>query len=161
MIIALYPGSFDPVTKGHLDIACRAARLFDRLIIGVYDTPEKKLMFSTAERVALFSEATRTLPNVEIRPFSGLLISFARELKVDTVVRGLRVSNDFEFEFDMAMLNRKLAPELELICFMASPEYQFLSASMMKEVAHLGGDITAFVPANVVKAIKSKVAAER
>ena len=157
MITALYPGSFDPVTNGHLDIARRAARLFDRILIGVYETPDKRLMFSTDERVGLLMAATKDLPNVRVVPFSGLLIEFARQLGASTIVRGLRVSNDFEFEFDMAMMNRKLAPELELVCLMASPEFTFLSASMLKEVARLGGDISEFVPPAVAAAVKAKV----
>ena len=157
MKIALYPGSFDPFTCGHLDITRRSAKLFDRVIVGVYDTPEKKLMFTSEERVALVREAVKDLPNVEVKAFSGLMVEFARREGVAAVVRGLRVNNDFEFEFDMAMINRKLAPEIELVCLLASPEYQFLSSSIMKEVASLGGDFADLVPPFVAKAVLAKV----
>jgi pantetheine-phosphate adenylyltransferase len=155
--IALYPGSFDPFTYGHIDIIRRSAKLFDKVIVGVYDTPDKKLMFTTQERVALGIEAIKALPNVEVKPFTGLMVEFARREGATTVVRGLRVNNDFEFEFDMAMINRKLAPEIELVCLLASPEYQFLSSSMLKEVARLGGDFADLVPPFVARAVLAKV----
>ena len=157
MKIALYPGSFDPFTYGHIDIIRRSAKLFDKVIVGVYDTPDKKLMFTTQERVALGIEAIKALPNVEVKPFIGLMVEFARREGATTVVRGLRVNNDFEFEFDMAMINRKLAPEIELVCLLASPEYQFLSSSMLKEVARLGGDFADLVPPFVARAVLAKV----
>ena len=157
MIIAIYPGSFDPVTNGHMDVALRAARLFDRVIMGVYDTPEKKLMFSLQERVELASQAVKGVPNIEVQPFSGLTVDFARRVGSQVMVRGLRVSADFEFEFDMAMMTNKLSPELDLVCFMASPQYQFLSSSLLKEVARLGGNVDDWVPAAVARAIKEKV----
>lgn len=157
MKIALYPGSFDPVTAGHLDIISRSAKIFDKLIVGVYDTPDKKLMFTTAERVTLARQAVADLPNVEVKPFSGLMVEFAREEGVATVVRGLRVNNDFELEFDMAMINRRLAPDIELVCFLASPDYQFLSSSILKEVARLGGNINGLVPPFVADAVRRKV----
>ena len=157
MKTALYPGSFDPFTNGHLDITRRSAKLFDRVIVGVYDKPENKLMFTSEERVALVREAVKDLPNVKVKAFSGLMVAFARREGVAAVVRGLRVNNDFEFEFDMAMINRKLAPEIELVCLLASPEYQFLSSSIMKEVAGLGGDFADLVPPFVAKAVLDKV----
>lgn len=157
MKTALYPGSFDPITAGHIDIIRRSARLFDQLIVGVYDTPEKKLMFTTDERVTLAAKAVADLPNVVVKPFSGLMVEFARREDVSTVVRGLRVNNDFELEFDMAMINRRLAPDIELVCLLASPDYQFLSSSILKEVARLGGDITDLVPPFVAEAVKKKV----
>jgi pantetheine-phosphate adenylyltransferase len=156
---AIYPGSFDPITNGHLDVAQRAARIFDKVIIGVYDTPEKKLMFSQAERVDLARLAVKTIPNVEVQPYSGLTVGFALKMGAPVMVRGLRVSADFEFEFDLAMMTNKLSPELEMICFMASPQYQFLSSSLLKEVARLGGKVDDWVPANVAQAVKKKVAA--
>jgi pantetheine-phosphate adenylyltransferase len=158
MKIALYPGSFDPITAGHIDIISRSARLFDQVIVGVYDTPDKKLMFNTAERVTLAARAIAELPNVVVKPFSGLMVEFARQQNVTTVVRGLRVNNDFELEFDMAMINRRLAPDIELVCLLASPDYQFLSSSILKEVARLGGDVTGLVPGFVADAVKAKVA---
>jgi pantetheine-phosphate adenylyltransferase len=156
---AIYPGSFDPITKGHLDVAIRAARVFDRVIIGVYDTPEKKLMFSQAERVELARKAVKDIPNVEVQPYSGLTVDFARKVGAPVMVRGLRVSADFEFEFDLAMMTNKLSPELEMVCFMASPQYQFLSSGLLKEVARLGGKIDDWVPPSVAQAVKKKVAA--
>jgi pantetheine-phosphate adenylyltransferase len=157
MKIALYPGSFDPVTAGHLDIIRRSARLFDKVIVGVYDTPDKKLLFTTAERVDLARQAVADLPNVEVKSFAGLMVEFARQEGVATVVRGLRVNNDFELEFDMAMINRRLAPEIELVCLLASPDYQFLSSSILKEVARLGGDVEGLVPPFVADAVRLKV----
>lgn len=160
MTIAIYPGSFDPFTNGHLDVARRAARLFDRLIIGVYATPEKRLMFDLDERVALARSAVAALPNVEVRPYHGLTVDFAREAGVQVMVRGLRVSADFEFEFDLAMMTAKLSPDLEMVCLMASPQYQFLSASLLREVARLGGEVADWVPPEVARALKQKVSAK-
>ena len=156
MTIAIYPGSFDPITNGHLDIAARAAKLFDKLIIGVYDTPAKYVLFSTEERVDLAKRATANLPNVEVKSFSGLTVEFAKQVNAQTMVRGLRMSGDFEREFNMAMMNKKLLPELELVCLMASVEYQFLSSSLLKEAAGLGGNIDNLVPKHVATALKEK-----
>ena len=157
MTIAIYPGSFDPITNGHLDVAQRASRVFDKVIIGVYDTPEKKLMFSQTERVQMARLAVKNIPNIEVQPYSGLTVGFAQKVRAPVMVRGLRVSADFEFEFDLAMMTNKLSPELEMVCFMASPQYQFLSSSLLKEVARLGGKVDDWVPANVAKAVKKKV----
>ena len=156
MNIAIYPGTFDPITKGHLDIATRAAKIFDKLIIGVYDTPNKHLLFTTGERVELVRQAIVGLPNVEVVSFTGLTANFAAEIGVKVMVRGLRASADFEREFELAMMNRKLAPELELVCLMARLEYQFLSSSLLKEVASLGGNIDNLVPRHVAEALKEK-----
>ena len=155
MIIAIYPGSFDPITNGHLDIATRAAKLFDKLIIGVYDTPDKHLLF-TEERVNLVREATADLPNVEVESFSKLTVEFASKVGAQVMVRGLRISSDFEREFDLAMMNKKLFPELELVCLMANLKYQFLSSSLLKEAASLGGNIDDLVPHCVAEALKKK-----
>jgi len=154
--IAIYPGSFDPITNGHIDIATRAAKLFTKLIIGIYETPGKHLLFSLEERVELARQAVASLPNIEVQPFSGLTVDFARRVRAQAMVRGLRVSADFEREFDMAMMNRRLHPELELVCLMASPEYQFLSSSLLKEVARLGGSINDLVPEHVAQALRKK-----
>lgn len=159
MTIAIYPGSFDPITNGHLDVAQRAARVFDKVIIGVYDTPEKKLMFNPSERVEMARLAVKNIPNVEVQPYSGLTVDFAHKVGAPVMVRGLRVSADFEFEFDLAMMTNKLSPELEMVCFMASPQYQFLSSSLLKEVARLGGKVDDWVPANVAVEVKKKVSA--
>jgi pantetheine-phosphate adenylyltransferase len=154
--IEIYPGSFDPITNGHLDIATRAAKIFEKLIIGVYDTPSKPILFTTEERVELIRQAIADLPNVEVEPFSGLTVDFARRVKAKAMVRGLRMTADFEGEFDMAMMNKKLSPELELVCLMPRVEYQFLSSSLLKEVASLGGDIDDLVPKHVASALRKK-----
>jgi pantetheine-phosphate adenylyltransferase len=152
--IAIYPGSFDPITNGHLDIATRAAKIFDKVIISVYDTPNKPLLFTTEERVKFIKQAIAGLPNVKVRSFSGLTVDFARRVKAQAMVRGLRMSADFEREFDMAMMNKRLYPELETVCLMARVEYQFLSSSLLKEAASLGGDIDDLVPKHVALALK-------
>ena len=157
MISAIFPGSFDPITNGHIDIAVRASKLFGKLIVGIYDNPSKKLTFSVDERVAMARESLADLPNVEVRPFSGLAVLFASQVGAKAMVRGLRVSADFDWESDMAMMNRKLEPTLELVCLMANPEFQFLSSSLMKEVAELGGNISDMVPPCVAEALIRKV----
>jgi pantetheine-phosphate adenylyltransferase len=170
MKIALYAGTFDPITNGHLDVATRAAKLFDKLYIGVYDSPAatrsassgaanagRGVLFSTAERVALAKEATSHISNIEVVSFSGLIVDFAKKIKAQTIVRGLRAVTDFEREFETALMNKKLCPELEVICLMASLQYQFLSASLLKEVASLGGDINGMVPDNVKKALVARL----
>lgn len=156
MTIAVYPGSFDPLTNGHLDVATRAAKLFEKVIIGVYATPEKKLLFTTEERVELARQSTVHLNNVEVEAFNGLIVDFAKRMNAKTLVRGLRINADFENEFDMAMMNRRLYPELELVCLMATAEYQFVSSSLLKEIAKLGGNINEFVPKPVAVALKKK-----
>ena len=157
MTIAVYPGSFDPITNGHLDIITRTAKLFEKLIIGVYDVPDKNVLFTTEERVTLIKQAIANLPNVEVKSYSGLTVDFARQVKAQTIVRGLRMSADFEREFDMAMMNKKLSPELELVCLMSNLEYQFLSSSLLKEASRLGGNIDNLVPEHVAKALRRKV----
>ncbi|MFC2017425.1 pantetheine-phosphate adenylyltransferase [Chloroflexota bacterium] len=157
MTIAIYPGTFDPITNGHLDIATRAAKLFERLIIGVFDTPDKRLLFITEERVNLVRQAVAKLPNVDVESFGGLTVDFAKEVKAQAVVRGLRAGADFDREFDMALMNKKLFPELELVCLMSSLEYQFLSSSLLKEVASLHGNIDDLVPKHVAVALRKKV----
>ena len=156
MVTALYPGSFDPVTVGHLDITARASRLFDEVVVAVYDTPSKSLLFSTNERVALFEEASSHLTNVRVVKYSGLTVRFARDIGAGVIVRGLRSGYDFEYEFEMAFMNSKLEPEVDLVCFMTSQDYVFVSASLLKEVAKLGGDIREMVPPNVAEALYSK-----
>ena len=160
MTIAIYAGSFDPLTLGHLDIIQRGASIFDELVVGVYDRPEKRLLFSTEERVRMAQQAVAKLKNVRVQPYSGLTVDFAKEMGAQVMVRGLRMSSDFEREFEMAMMNKKLAPELELVCFMASLQYQFLSSSLLKEVAQLGGCLEDMVPDHVAKALIRKFAPE-
>ena len=156
MTIAIYPGSFDPITNGHLDIATRAAKLFEKLIIGVYDTPDKQLLFTIEKRVELIQQAIVNLPNVEVKSFTGLTVDFARKVKAQAMVRGLRMGADFEREFDLAMMNKKLFPELEAVCLMANQEYQFLSSSLLKEAASLGGNVDDLVPEHVAVALRKK-----
>ena len=156
MITALYAGSFDPITNGHVDITRRAAKLFDKVIIGIFATPDKRLTFSTEERADLARRAVANLPNVEVQPYTGITVEFAKEVGAQVMVRGLRMVSDFEWEFEMAMMNRMLFPELELVCFMASQEYQFLSSSLLKEVASLGGNINGLVPKHVAEALRNK-----
>ncbi len=156
MVIALYPGSFDPVTVGHLDITARAAKLFDEVVVAVYDTPSKSLLFTTDERLALFKQACGHLSNVKVVQYSGLTVRFAREIGAGVIVRGLRSGYDFEYEFEMAFMNSKLEPEVDLVCFMTSQDYVFVSASLLKEVAKLGGNVREMVPPNVAEALYSK-----
>jgi pantetheine-phosphate adenylyltransferase len=156
LTVAIYPGSFDPITNGHLDIATRAAKLFDKLVIGVFETPNKPLLFTTEERVELIRKSITDLPNVEVMSFGGLTVNFARKVKAKAMVRGLRMSADFEREFDMAMMTKKLYPELEFICLMSRVEYQFLSSSLLKEAASMGGDIDDLVPGHVAEALRKK-----
>ena len=156
MVTALYPGTFDPITVGHLDIAERAAALFEKLIIGVYKLPDKNLLFSTDERVALFEEAVKDIPNVEVRVFDGLVVRFAKDIGASVIVRGLRSGTDFEYEFDMTFMNRRLEPDVDVVCLMTSQEYKMFSSRLLKEDARLGGDVQDMVPDGVVKALKNK-----
>ena len=153
---AVYPGSFDPVTVGHVDIAKRASALFDKVIVGVYATPSKALLFDADERISLFAKSVEELSNVEVMGFEGLVVRFAKEVGANVIVRGLRSGSDFEYEFDMGFMNRKLAPDVDLVSFMTSQEYMFLSSSLIKEVAMLGGNITGMVPPHVNEAVYAK-----
>lgn len=157
MKVALYPGSFDPVTKGHVDIATRAAALFDRLIVGVFDAPPKDLVFTTKERVEMLKKALVHLTNVRVEPYNTLTIEFAKKVGAKFIVRGLRMGSDFEREFDMALMNQRLSPEIDTVCLMSSAEHQFISSSLLKEVLQGGGDVNAFVPEHVIKALKEKL----
>jgi len=156
LTIAIYPGSFDPITNGHFDVATRAAKLFEKLIICIYDRPNKHLVFTTEERVALARQTTAALPNIEVQAFTGLTVDFALKLGAQAIVRGLRMSTDFEREFEMAMMNKKLSPELDVVCLMADLKYQFLSSSLLKEVAELDGNINGLVPRPVAEALRTK-----
>ena len=157
MTIAVYPGAFDPITNGHLDIATRAAKLFDKVIIGVYDNPAKDILFTTGERLDLVRQAIADLPNVEAESFTGLTVDFAKKMKARAMVRGLRIGADFEREFGMALMNKKLSPDCEVVFLMTNLKYQFLSSSLLKEVASLGGQIDSLVPRAVAVALKKKV----
>jgi pantetheine-phosphate adenylyltransferase len=156
MVTALYPGTFDPVTLGHVDIVERGAALFDKVIVAVYATPSKDLLFNTEERVRLFEEAVQHLPNVEVREFNGLVVRFAEEVGASVIVRGLRSGSDFEYEFEMAFMNRRLAPRVDMVSFMTSQDYMFISSSLLKEVARLSGDVTTMVPPRVAEAVYAK-----
>ena len=157
MITALYTGSFDPITNGHLDIAIRAAKLFDKLVIGVFDTPSKSLTFTTEERTAMVKEVTAGCPNIEVIAYSNLTVDFVKEIGAQTLVRGLRIGADFEREFQMALMNKHLAPDCELVCLIASPKYQYVSSSLLKEVAGLGGNIENLAPEPVIAALNKKM----
>ncbi len=157
MTTAMYPGRFDPVTNGHLDIVRRAASMFDRVVVAVYDMDDNDVLFSTSERVALFREAVRSLPGVTVEPFRGLTVSFAREQGATVLVRGIRAMTGFETEFDMALMNKKMAPEIESVYLMASLESLFISGSRIREVARLGHDVSEFVPPHVARALEEKL----
>jgi pantetheine-phosphate adenylyltransferase len=153
---AIYPGTFDPVTVGHLDVIRRAARMCDRLVVAVAVSSRKNTWFSLEERVALIREAVKGIKNVEVTSFDGLLVNFARKQKAKVLVRGLRAFSDFEYEFQMALSNRKLAPDIETMFLMTSEAHSYVSSTTVKEIWRLGGDISGFVPKNVEKALKSK-----
>jgi len=159
MRTALYPGSFDPITNGHLDVIQRAAGLCDRLIVAVARDNAKNSLFTVEERVALTSEAIAGIRNVEVMPFDGLLVNFANKLGACALVRGLRAVSDFEFEFQLALMNRKLEPNLETMFLMPREEFTYISSRLVKEIGRLGGNIEPFAPANVVAALKQRFAA--
>ncbi|TAK33639.1 MAG: pantetheine-phosphate adenylyltransferase [Chloroflexota bacterium] len=150
---AIYPGSFDPVTNGHLDIITRAAPLFDQLVVGVFHSPPKSLLFSLDERLALMRRAVATLPNVRVESYTGLTATYAQELGAQVIVRGLRAMSDFDMEFQLALMNKKLVSGLETVCLVASTEYSYLSSSIVKEIVALGGTVTGLVPPHVEVAL--------
>src|SRR5207248_9491738 len=152
--VAIYPGSFDPPTNGHVDIVERSARLFDRVVVGVGRNLAKKTVFTADERIELMREACAKYRNVEVRAFDGLQVEFAHACEASFIVRGIRALSDFEFEFEMANMNRSLAPKIEMVYLMTAPEYLFISASRVKELAAFGAAIDKYVPANVAKALK-------
>lgn len=155
---AIYPGSFDPVTNGHLDVIHRAARLFDEVIVAVAVNEAKSGLFSFEERVALIRSVVGARANIRVTRFEGLLVDFARREKAHAVIRGLRAVSDFEYEFQMALMNRKLEPEIETLFLMPHEEYSYLSSRLVKEIARLGGKVEAFVPDSVRRALKEKYA---
>ncbi|NBV33839.1 MAG: pantetheine-phosphate adenylyltransferase [Proteobacteria bacterium] len=160
MLRAIYPGSFDPITNGHLDVLSRAARLFDEVIMAVAINQSKQVLFTVEERVELLKASCQHLPNVRVASFNGLLVDFARQSEAKAVIRGLRAVSDFEFEFQMALMNRSLEPELEALFLMPSEEYSYISSRMVKEVARLGGEVSRFVPKCVEHALKARFAAQ-
>jgi pantetheine-phosphate adenylyltransferase len=151
----IYPGSFDPVTNGHLDVLQRAAKLFDHVTVAVALSTTKTTLFSAEQRVAFIQANVRKLANVEVVSFDGLLVEFARQQKANAIIRGLRALSDFEFEFNMALMNRHLEPEVETIFVMPNEAYSYTSSALVKQIAKLGGDVNHFVPANVAKALKA------
>ena len=154
--IAIYPGAFDPIHFGHIDIATRAANIFDELVVAVYDKPAKSLLFTVDERRELAQQALTDLPNVRVVSYSGLTVELAREIGAQAIVRGLRATNDFEMEYQMALTSRQLASEIEFICLMTHQDYAFLSSSIVKEVALLGADVQGMVPPHVVSALETR-----
>ena len=154
MGVAVYPGRFDPVTHGHLDIVHRAAAMFERLVVAVYD--QREALFPVEERVAMFQEAVKHLPDVSVKPFAGLVVEFARREGATVLVRGIRAVTDFETEFDMALMNKKIAPEVESVFLMASLEHLFVSGRRIREVASLGYDVSDMVPPHVGEALRRR-----
>jgi pantetheine-phosphate adenylyltransferase len=159
--IAVYPGSFDPITNGHLDIVRRAAQMFDRVIVAVAVNDAKAPLFSVDERVRLVAEAVKGLRNVSVDEFEGLLVDYARRKHASVVVRGLRAVSDFEFEFQLALMNRKLDSRIETIFLMTKDEYTFISSRLVKEIGELGGHVSGFVPRSVERALRRKFASKR
>lgn len=158
MARALYPGTFDPMHNGHIDIATRASAMFDELVVAIYDAPPKKLLFSTEERLSLAREALAHLPNIVVTTYVGLTVDCARENNAAVIVRGLRNVADFEFEHQIGWANQQMAPDVDLCCLFCSAEYAYLSATILKEVASLAGDYARWAPAHVRRALRFKFA---
>jgi len=157
MVRALFPGTFDPIHYGHIDIANRASRLFDEVVMAVYDKPIKTLHFSPEERIALVKQAVAKNPKIQVTGYSGLTVEYAREIEAQVIVRGLRVFSDFEFEFRMALANHRLRPEIEFMALITAEEHTFLSSTTVREIALLGGDVSSMVPPFVEDALKKTV----
>ena len=155
---ALTPGTFDPITSGHLDVIARASQLGDEVVVAVADSQKKGPLFTLEERVELVRQATAHLSNVRVEPFKGLLVDFAKELDATVVVKGLRAITDFEYEFQMTAMNYQLSPQLETLFIMSPPQYMYLSSSIVREISKMGGDIQQFVPPCVYEALKKKYA---
>lgn len=155
-VIAIYPGSFDPVTNGHLDLIERGAKIFDKLIVAVLSNSDKEPLFGVRERVQMLGEVVRPWPNVEADVFEGLLVDYARKKHAQVVLRGIRAISDYEFELQMALMNRKLEPNLETVFMMPAETYSYLSSRLVKEVFRLGGDISNLVPPNVLERLRAK-----
>jgi len=156
MVRAVFPGTFDPIHFGHIDIARRATKLFDEVVVAVYDRPLKSLVFSPEERLSLARDALQDNPKIKIIGFSGLTVEFCRKIGAHVIVRGLRVFSDFEYEFRMALANHRLAPEIEVMALITAEEHTFLSSSTVREIASLGGDVSSMVPSHVEEALKKR-----
>jgi len=154
MVRALFPGTFDPIHYGHMDIAERASRLFVEIVVAVYDKPLKTLFFSPEERIALVKEAVDSNPKIRVTGYSGLTVEYAKKIGAQVIVRGLRVFSDFEFEFRMALANHRLSPEIEYMALITAEEHTFLSSTTVREIASLGGDVSSMVPPYVAEALK-------
>ncbi|MFH1622282.1 MAG: pantetheine-phosphate adenylyltransferase [Candidatus Omnitrophota bacterium] len=154
---AIYPGSFDPITYGHIDLIERALKIFEEVVVAVTDNPSKKSLFSVEERVKMIKEVTKDMDRVTVEHFDGLVVEYARKKKIGVLIRGLRMLSDFEYEFQMALTNRKLAPDIETIYLMPSESYSYISSRLLKEAASFGADISNFVPSFVDKSLKSKL----
>lgn len=154
MKVAIYPGSFDPITNGHVDVIERAAKLFDKVVVAVIRNPEKKPRFTLEERVEMLKKSLAKDKNVEVESFDGLLVAYAKKKKANIIVRGLRAVSDFDYEFQMALTNRKMAPKIETLFFMTDYKYSYLSSSFVKQIAHFGGDISELVPAPVAEKLR-------
>ena len=157
MVRALFPGTFDPIHYGHIDIATRATRVFDEVVMAVYDKPLKSLMFTPEVRMSLVSEAFKDNKKIKVTGYSSLTVEFARQIDAQVIVRGLRVFSDFEFEFRMALANHRLAEDIEVVALITAEEHTFLSSTTVKEIAMLNGDVSSMVPPHVEKAFKEKV----
>jgi len=156
MVKAVFPGTFDPIHLGHIDIARRAARLFDELVVAVYDRPLKSLLFSPEARIELVKRAFENDPKISVMGYSGLTVEFCHVIQAQVIVRGLRVFSDFEYEFRMALANHRLDPEIDVIALITNEEHTFLSSSTVREIASLGGDVSSMVPPHVEKALKAR-----
>ncbi len=154
---AVYPGTFDPMTLGHLDVVRRAARLFDQVVVGVADSRAKRPFFTSDERVEMAREIVQPFPNVQVKGFSGLLADFLQSVEADVILRGLRAVSDFEFEFQMAGMNRKLHPTVETLFVTPSDQFMFISSTIVREIASFGGDVAPFVPSVVAERIRLRV----
>ena len=157
MVRAMFPGTFDPVHYGHIDIARRAARLFDEVVVAVYDRPLKSLMFLPEERIALVTQAMQDIPKVRVVNYSGMTVDFCKKIDAQVIVRGMRVFSDFEYEFRMALANHRLAPDIESIAFITDEEHTFISSSTVREIASLHGDVSSMVPPHVNTALINKL----
>ncbi len=160
-LVAIYPGSFDPLTNGHLDLIARGSRLFDRLIIGILNNTRKEPLFPVDERIEMIREAISCFHNVEVDSFGGLLIDYAARRGANAILRGIRAISDYETELQMALLNRRMRPETETIFLMSGEEFSFISSHMIKEIITLGGDVSSFVPATVVNRLRTKFPRQR